>query len=59
METSVAEKLQALVKLQKIDSRLDAIRKLRGSLPEEVSDLEDDLEGLRTRVSRFEEQICT
>ncbi len=57
METSVAEKLQALVKLQKIDSRLDAIRKLRGSLPEEVSDLEDDLEGLRTRVSRFEEQI--
>jgi len=40
-----------------IDSKLDEIHRLRGSLPEEVSDLEDDLEGLETRKQRIEDEI--
>lgn len=38
--------------MQVIDSQLDRIHRLRGSLPEEVGDLEDDLEGLETRRER-------
>ncbi|MFZ5999062.1 MAG: zinc ribbon domain-containing protein [Bacteroidota bacterium] len=51
---SVAQKLEALVKLQTIDSNLDELKKLRGDLPDEVQDLEDEMEGYRTRLSRFE-----
>jgi len=55
METqSVAAKLEALVKLQSIDSKLDELKKLRGDLPDEVQDLEDEMEGYRTRLTRFE-----
>ena len=36
---SVAQKLEALVKLQSIDSKLDELKKLRGDLPDEVQDL--------------------
>lgn len=57
MENVVAERLRALTRLQVIDSKLDNIYRLRGSLPEEVSDLEDDLEGLETRKSRIEADI--
>lgn len=51
---SVAQKLEALVKLQFIDTKLDELKKLRGDLPDEVQDLEDEIEGYRTRQSRFE-----
>lgn len=51
---SVAQKLEALVKLQSIDSKIDELKKLRGDLPDEVQDLEDELEGYRTRMGRFE-----
>lgn len=51
---SVAAKLEALVKLQSIDSKLDELKKLRGDLPDEVQDLEDEMEGYRTRLTRFE-----
>lgn len=51
---TVAQKLEALVKLQSIDSKVDQIRKLRGDLPDEVQDLEDEMEGYKTRMSRFE-----
>jgi predicted nucleic acid-binding Zn-ribbon protein len=51
---SVALKLEALVKLQSIDSKLDELKKLRGDLPDEVQDLEDEMEGYKTRLSRFE-----
>lgn len=58
METqSVAQKLEALVKLQSIDSQLDELRKLRGDLPDEVQDLEDELIGYNTRKSRFETEL--
>jgi predicted nucleic acid-binding Zn-ribbon protein len=51
---SVAHKLEALVKLQFIDTKLDELKKLRGDLPDEVQDLEDEIEGYRTRRSKYE-----
>lgn len=57
METTVAQKLEALVKLQTIDSKLDEIRKVRGDLPEEVRDLEDELEGYKSRISKHNTEI--
>lgn len=57
MDNPVSERIRALTKLQVFDSKLDEIHRLRGSLPEEVSDLEDDLEGLLTRQKRIEDEI--
>ncbi|MFN3783334.1 MAG: zinc ribbon domain-containing protein [Spirosomataceae bacterium] len=53
----IAEKLNALLELQAIDSQLDELRKLRGDLPEEVRDLEDELIGIETRLKRFKTDI--
>ena len=53
-EISVEEKLVALYQLQLVSSEIDRIRILRGELPEEVKELEDELEGKHTRVSKFE-----
>lgn len=53
MESTVTQKLEALLNLQKIDSRLDAIFKVRGALPEEVQDLEDEIVGYHTRLEKF------
>ena len=47
------KQLKALFKLQKIDSQIDQIRKMRGELPMEVADLEDEISGLETRLSKF------
>lgn len=57
MESTVAQKLEALLNLQKIDSRLDAIFKVRGALPEEVQDLEDEIVGYETRLDKFNQDI--
>jgi len=54
---SVEEKLVNLLKLQKIDSKLDEIQVLKGELPMEVSDLEDEIQGLQSRQTRVEEEI--
>ena len=54
---SVEEKLTALVTLQKIESKLDEIQILKGELPMEVSDLEDEILGLHARQTRIEEEI--
>lgn len=51
---SVAQKLEALVKLQTIDTKLDELKKLRGDLPDEVQDLEDEIEGYKTRQNKYE-----
>jgi predicted nucleic acid-binding Zn-ribbon protein len=56
-ETSVADKLDALYDLQKIDSEIDRIRTIRGELPLEVQDLEDELAGLDTRISKIQDEI--
>ena len=50
---TIAQKLEQLYKLQTIDSRLDQLRAVRGELPMEVSDLEDELIGLNTRLANF------
>ncbi len=57
-ETTIAQKLEALLKLQNIDSSLDAIKKMRGDLPEEVRDLEDEVAGIETRISKFNKEIA-
>ncbi len=54
---SVEEKLVSLIKLQKLDSKLDQIHILKGELPMEVRDLEDDVTGLNNRRNRVEEEI--
>src|ERR687889_1551193 len=54
---SVEEKLSSLVSLQKVDSKLDEIRILKGELPMEVADLEDEIQGLHARQLRVEEEI--
>lgn len=56
-EVTVAEKLDALYELQKIDSEIDRIRTIRGELPLEVQDLEDELLGLETRINKIQEEI--
>ena len=56
-ETSVADKLDALYELQRIDSEIDRIRTIRGELPLEVQDLEDELEGLDTRINKIQDEI--
>ena len=56
-EFSVEEKLSSLVTLQKIESKMDEIRILKGELPMEVADLEDEIQGLHARQTRIEEEI--
>lgn len=56
-EFSVEEKLTALLTLQKLESKLDEIHILKGELPMEVADLEDEITGLRSRQTRIEEEI--
>jgi predicted nucleic acid-binding Zn-ribbon protein len=57
MESTVAQKLEAIHNLQLIDSRLDALIKVRGALPEEVQDLEDEIAGYETRLEKFQSEI--
>jgi hypothetical protein len=54
---SVEEKLVNLYKLQIVDSSIDQIKILRGELPMEVKDLEDEVQGLINRQTRIEEEI--
>src|SRR5215471_1609752 len=56
-EFSVEEKLASLITLQKIESKLDEYKVLKGELPMEVSDLEDEIQGLNSRQTRIEEEI--
>ncbi len=56
-DLSVAEKLRNLSNLQLIDSEIDEIEILKGELPMEVKDLEDDIAGLETRISRLEKNL--
>jgi len=54
---SVEEKLTAVLSLQKIDSKIDEIRTLRGELPMEVKDLEDEIAGLQTRLNNTQGDV--
>ena len=53
IDYSTEEKILALYELQKIDSKIDEINKLKGELPLEVQDLEDEIAGLETRISNY------
>ena len=57
-EVSVEERLRALYDLQLIDSRVDEIRNVRGELPLEVRDLEDEVEGLNTRLEKLNDSLA-
>lgn len=56
-EISIEKKLIALFSLQQIDSQIDKIRIIRGELPLEVEDLEDDIAGLETRTDNYIQDI--
>jgi len=56
-ETTVEEKLRALFDLQLIDSRIDQIRSIRGELPLEVEDLENEITGLNKRLESYQEEV--
>ena len=56
-EVTVEDRLRALYDLQLIDSRIDEIRNVRGELPLEVRDLEDDVAGLSTRFEKLESSL--
>jgi len=56
-ELTVEEKLKLLYKLQTILSEVDRIKTLRGELPLEVQDLEDEIAGLQTRVSKYTDDV--
>ena len=53
----VEERLKTLFELQTILTEIDRIRNVRGELPREVEDLESTLEGLRTRIARYQAEI--
>ena len=56
-ELSVEDKLRAIYDLQLIDSRIDEIRNVRGELPLEVEDLEDEVTGLSTRSEKLKSEL--
>ena len=56
-ELSVEDKLRAIYDLQLIDSRIDEIRNVRGELPLEVEDLEDEVAGLSTRSEKLKGEL--
>ena len=56
-ELTVEEKLKALYQLQTMLSEIDKIKTLRGELPLEVQDLEDEVAGLSTRIEKIKADI--
>jgi predicted nucleic acid-binding Zn-ribbon protein len=57
MEQTVEQKLKALYDLQTIHTKVDKIRQIRGELPMEVADLEDDVAGLETRIQKIKNEL--
>jgi len=57
MEQTVEQKLKALYELQTIHTKIDRIRQVRGELPMEVSDLEDEVAGLETRIEKIKSEL--
>lgn len=56
-DSTVENKMRALYELQFIDSEIDKIRTIRGELPLEVQDLEDEIKGLETRIVNFQDTV--
>ena len=53
---SVEDKLRSLYRLQLIDSEIDKIKTIRGELPIQIQDLEDEIAGLETRIAKMQEE---
>lgn len=56
LEHTIGDQLIALIRLQHIDSKIDQIKKLRGDLPDEIRDIEDEKEGLSTRLEKLTQE---
>ena len=56
-EVSIEQKLKALYKLQIIDTQISKLQAIRGELPNEVADLEDDIAGMETRLTNMANEI--
>ncbi|HCN84531.1 MAG TPA: hypothetical protein DIT07_13055 [Sphingobacteriaceae bacterium] len=57
MESTVEQKLKALYELQTIHTEIDKLRQVRGELPMEVADLEDEVAGLDTRIQKIKTEL--
>ena len=57
-QLTVEERLKSLYELQTILTEIDRIKTIRGELPLEVKDLEDNIEGLRTRIVNYNNEIA-
>ncbi|MBR4155457.1 MAG: hypothetical protein IKU01_01960 [Bacteroidales bacterium] len=57
VEITVERKLIELYTLQQVDSKIDKIRIIRGELPLEVQDLEDEIAGMETRITKYNEEL--
>ena len=56
-EMTIEDKLKALYELQQVDSKIDDLRILTGELPQEVKDMSDEVEGLKTRQQNIDADI--
>ncbi|MCB0805350.1 MAG: hypothetical protein KDC05_06085 [Bacteroidales bacterium] len=56
-DITIEKRLIALYQLQQIDSQIDKIRIVRGELPLEVQDLEDEIAGLETRITNYKDEV--
>ncbi len=57
MEQTIEQKLKALYNLQTLHTQIDKIRQVRGELPMEVADLEDEIAGLETRIQKIKSEL--
>ncbi|MFK7849081.1 MAG: zinc ribbon domain-containing protein [Rhodothermales bacterium] len=55
-DSGIGEQLRALIRLQHVDSRIDQLEQMRGDLPHEIRDLEDEEKGLQTRVENLKQE---
>ncbi len=58
-ELTVEQKLRSLYRLQLIDSRIDTIKSVRGELPLEIEDLEDEVAGLKSRFTKLTDDVAS
>ena len=57
MEQTIEQKLKALYSLQTLHTQIDKIRQVRGELPIEVADLENEITGLETRIQKIKAEL--
>ncbi len=55
-DSGIGEQLRALIRLQHVDSRIDQLEQMRGDLPNEIRDLEDEEKGLQTRIENLKQE---